>query len=131
MDQSGAISIFAHINIEIMDEELLLSTIKEEQRTSKKKKEKKRPNWCSDEIAVLQDLATEYSKIIDQKYDDRVTKEKKRKVWSEISKKVSLVGHFNRSPNSCKRRWQNQKSNATNKVRAWAKESRQTGTYFL
>ena len=71
----------------------MLTTINEEQ---KKKQEKKRTVALMK--SVLQDLATENSQIIDQKYDDRVTK--KKEVWSEIRKKVSLVGHYNRSPMS-------------------------------
>ena len=92
-------------------------------------KKRKRPNWSSDEMAVLKDLATEHATILDKKYDNMTSKETKRKIWDDISKKVSMQGKFERSPNACRKRWQNQKSAAISSVRTWAKETRQTGNY--
>jgi len=95
--------------------------------TPTKKKRVVSPNWSVDEISLLTDKSTFYASVLDKKYDDVVTKEKKKKIWSEISIAISALGHFQRTPADCKKKWQNIKSMSTSSVKTWFKASNKTG----
>ena len=87
---------------------------------------KKAPNWSSKQTSVLIDLCQEHP-VIDQKYDNHVTKEAKKKAWSTISAGVSAVEFPPRSPEACRKRQQNIKNRSSTAVRKWVTETRRTG----
>ena len=89
------------------------------------------PNWTPDEVAVLRDEVTENVKILEDKLGGQVTKIKKDGLWREISNKVSGCGIYVRSPKACKKKWQNDKRKACEKVRDFSKNMRQTGMISL
>lgn len=105
-----------------------------DQNVSIKKEAKARkrpaPDWNPDETQILIDEATANAHIIDGRYDNSVTKSAKNEIWQQISNKISQRNFHPRSPNSCKKKWQNTKCKANKKVRGFYKASTKTGKSF-
>ena len=87
---------------------------------------KKGNNWDEEERTILIDFCTENSNLLDTKYDNTITKDKKNKAWQTISSRLAQ-SNKSRSPKACKRKWQNIKLESTKSVRSWVKVAKQTG----
>ena len=103
-----------------------LNPTAEDVKPKLRKVTKKAPNWSQKQTTVLIDLCSEHP-IIEQKYDNVVTKEAKRKAWEKISAAVTAADLPPRSPDACRKRQQNIKNRSSSKVRKWVAETRKTG----
>ena len=89
------------------------------------------PNWSADETTLLNDLCSQKSHVLDAKFDSNVTKAKKAMLWEEIAVKIRALNVYPRTAIQCRKRWQNEKTRASKKIRNWVASSRKTGKYFF
>lgn len=87
----------------------------------------RKSNFSATEIAVLTEKVEENITILQNKFTNKITNQKKSKIWSEITDCVNAVGNEKRSAKDVKDKWKNLSSTAKKEYCLYKKETKKTG----
>lgn len=84
-------------------------------------------NFDTSEIQLLTDLVEKNIDIINSKFTNTITNEKKKKIWENITSQVNSLGIANRSIKEIKTKWTNMHQTAKKEFSTNKLSQRKTG----
>ena len=87
----------------------------------------RKQNFSTSEIAVLTEKVEENLSLIQSKFTNSVTNQKKNEMWKKIAEAVNAVGVAMRTTAEVREKWRNLHSQAKKEFSELAKEQKKTG----
>ena len=99
-----------------------MATVNEE-----KVKKSRKQNFSASEIALLTEKVEESMFVLQSKFTNTITNQRKNEVWKEIAAAINAVGVESRLVQEVKDKWKNLQSTAKREFAGFRKESCKTG----
>ena len=80
--------------------------------STEKQRKKRKLNFTVSEINILTSKVEENLDIIQSKFTNSVTNQRKNKIWDNITKEVNAIGVASRTTHEVKEKWKNLTSSA-------------------
>jgi hypothetical protein len=80
--------------------------------STEKQRKKRKLNFTVSEINILTSKVEENLDIIQSKFTNSVTNQRKNKIWDNITKEVNAIGVASRTTHEGKEKWKNRTSSA-------------------
>ena len=92
-----------------------------------KPRKKRKLNFTVSEINILTSKVEENLDVIQSKFTNSITNQRKNKIWDEITCEVNALGVANRTAHEVKEKWKNLTSSAKKRFSDIRRQERQTG----
>ena len=92
-----------------------------------KQRKKRKLNFTVSEINILTSKVEENLDVLQSKFTNSVTNQRKNKIWDDITREINAVGVANRTSHEVKEKWKNLTSSAKKKFSDMRRQQRQTG----
>ena len=91
-----------------------------------KQRKKRKLNFTVSKINILTRKVEENLDVLQSKFTNSVTNQRKNKIWDDITREINAVGVANRTSHEAKEKWKNLTSSAKKKFSDIRRQQRQT-----
>jgi hypothetical protein len=92
-----------------------------------KQKKERKLNFSVTEIDTLTSKVHENLDVLQSKWPNAITNQRKNKIWDKITQEINAIGVANRTTSEVKEKWKNLTSSAKKKFADVNRQMRKTG----
>ena len=90
-------------------------------------KRKRKQNFSAEEVSIITEMVEENVELLNSKFTNTVTNERKKGVWKRITARVNACGVSERGEKEVKDKWRGLQQNAKKEYQGIREERRRTG----